>query len=372
MQSPLPIFIGIVLLGVLAVEPARAEKGDGKKADFKMQGRLGLGAETNADDRVEDVFETRLGIRTKRKKGTRVNVELRADEGSREVLINDAFADYRDKSKTHRVRGGRGKKIMGWEYEYPTADRLSIHRSLAYSYLADRALVGRDYFVSYHWFDRADEPAESSEKDSETEEVEAKTRESDLDSSVANPTFMIDPDQKWKLGASVHYDESKNAAYILDAIATLGDKWRVGAWLSMQWTRSQHRRLDTLEGVLSALFQSGKHRATAEVFAGGDPSRTLIAKFYGSGRTVSFAAAKLDYGAYFGEWNPYIVLTRLWRDLAHRGDYSDERILGIRRYLGEDFSVAAELRSAVSRSDYDLTTVPYQHETVGFIARYFF
>jgi hypothetical protein len=368
MQSPRPIPLYAVFMTVaLAAGSARAEKPDGesegKKPDFKLQGRLGLGAETNADDRVEDVFETRLGIRTKRKKGTRVNVEFRADEGSRDVLLNDAFVDYRDKSKNHRLRGGRGKKILGWEYEYPTADRLSIHRSLAYGYLEDRALVGRDYFVSYHWFDRVE---------SEAEETEAKTGESDLDSSAANPTFMIDPDQKWKLGAAIHYDESKNAAFIFDAIATLGDSWRIGAWTSLQWTRSQHSRLDTIEGVLSGLFQSGKHRAALELMGGGDPSRSLISKFYGGGRTVSFAAAKLEYGAYLGEWNPYALLTRIWRDLAHRTDHSDERVLGIRRYWGEDFSVAAELRSVVSHSEYDLTTVPYQHETVGFVARYFF
>jgi hypothetical protein len=365
----------IVLFGaLLSTVEIPVTNANAAKPDFKLQGRLGLGAETNDEDRVDDIFETRLGFRSKRQKGVRANVEVRADEGSREVLINDAFAEYQNEEKTFRIRGGRGKKILGWEYEYPTANRLSIHRSLAYQFLEDRALVGRDYFVSYQWFDRHSESngENPEEVDSDRSDSEDKTREGDLDSSAGNPTYMIDPMLHWKLGAAIHYDESKNSALIFHAITTLGSDWRIGAWLSLQRTRSQHSRVDTTEGVVSLLYQKGKHRAALELFAGDDPYRTLVDKFYGGGRSVYFTGAKAEYGAFLGPWNPFFLNTILWRDLAHGSDRAEETVVGIRRYWGEDFSLAAEVRRTRSRSDYDPTVMPYAHETVGFVARYFF
>jgi hypothetical protein len=365
----------IALFGALSVAlwlAFSATKANAAKADFKLQGRLGLGAETNDEDRVDDIFETRLGFRTKRKEGVRANVEVRADEGSREVLINDAFAEYRNEEKTHRIRGGRGKKILGWEYEYPTANRLTIHRSLAYQFLEDRALVGRDYFIAYDWFDRLPEPEKSDGDESAADDSGDKTREGDMDSSAGNPAYMIDPSQRWKLGAAVHYDESKNSAFIFHAIATLGSDWRIGSWLSFQWTRSQHSRVDTTEGVVSLLYQKGKHRAAVEFFAGDDPYRTLVDKFYGGGRSVYFAGVKAEYGAFLGPWNPFLLNTILWRDLAHGSDRAEETAAGLRRYWSEDFSLAAEVRRTRSRSNYDPTVMPYAHETVGFVARYFF
>jgi hypothetical protein len=318
-----------------------------------MQGRIGLGAESDPRGNVEDNFEVRLGFKTKRRENIRAFIELKANENSRDASVHEAFADYRTADKISRLRAGRGKKILGWEYEYSTRDRLSIHRSLAYQYLADRSSVGRDYFLEYQWrspstiVDPGDEPG-------------------------PDASLLIEPETRWKLSTSIHYDESKQAAVILSTIFTPNPIWAFGGWVSWQNVRNQFRKSDYLILVLSSLFHSGSHRAAVELFQGSDPYRTEVERFYGSGRGVHFGSIKAEYGFSLGNWNPYLVTTFIARDLAHFGDRTTEGVFGMRFFVSSDLSMAAEFKAVESVADFDLSTLSYDYTSGAFLARYYF
>lgn len=327
--------------------------------DFQIQGRLGLGAGQVQEGEIENHFETRLGFKTKRKNGARAYVELRADEGSRDVSLQDSFLDWRNDEKTSRIRAGRGKKILGWEYDYPTSDRLSIRRTLTYDFLANRQLVGRDYFIGYQW--------------TRLPPANEESPTSDLDSSVGNPAFLIDPTETLKLGADFHYNESRDSAIILSASTLPSAHLRFGAWASIQWNRGQFDEVTrSLSSMLSALFEIPGHRVAAECYFGDDPYRTQVEHSFGEGRNVRAVSLKGEYGAYLGDFNPYIVGTVLWKDLANRGDRTDERIVGLRYFFSENLNLAGEYLHRENRSTYDTTSESYSYKTFALLGRYYF
>jgi hypothetical protein len=356
------LLIPILAIGILTfLSPSAHAKGD-----FKLGGRIGLGFAVDEEDGTDDVFEMRLAMKTKRQEdGLKAYVEMKAEDGSREIDVHDAFADWRDPGERSRVRFGRGKKIMGWEYEYSTAERLGIGRSAAYRFLSERALVGRDYFVSYDWFDRSVEAAKESD-DADVEERES------LDSLIASPGDLVPANEHWKLGIAAHYDESKDLGLIVNAITSLSDDVRVGAWLSRQRTRTAHTGIYTHQATLSTMFQHGAHRGAIELFAGEDPTRTLAERRMGGERTIRFGAAKAEYGLYFGRWNPYAILTRLQRDLRHFHDRTIEVTGGLRIFLSKRLSLAGEATSTTSRSTFDPTVAPFDRTSGNIIARYYF
>jgi len=302
------------------------------KSDFKLEGRLGLGAETLASGEVKDLFQLRLNLKTKRKEGVRADIEVKANENSRELSVRDAFADYRTEDENTRVRGGRGKKILGWEYEYPYSDLMSIDHSLVYRFLEDRSIVGRDFFTEY----------------------------------------LRKISENWKLAFSAHYDESKDSALVLSAVHTPGSLWRFGLWASLQGNLNPFRKTNHLEFTLSTRYEADRHRAELEAFAGGDPYRTEIERFYGNGRRVRFAGFKGEYGLRLDSWNPYLIASLLFKDLDHTGDKSTEGIFGLRYFVTEPFQLAGEWRRVNNTSDFDSSTEPYHSDTFAFIARYYF
>lgn len=337
--------------------------------DFKLQGRLGLGAETVQEGEVENQFEMRLGIKTKRRHGARGYLEIRADEGDREVSVQDAFLDWGNEEESSRIRAGRGKKILGWEYDYSTSDRLSINRSLLYDFLANRQLVGRNYFIGYQW--TSVRPAPNGTPQGENELPESGS--SNLDSSMVNPFIMIDPSERWTLGSSFHYNESRDSAIILSATTSPSPSWRFGGWIEFQWNRGQFSdTTDSFETMFSVLYQESAHRTAVELFFGDDPYRTQVEKYYGGGRNVRAAGAKAEYGLYFGGFNPYTVATLLFKDVDHYGDRTLEVIGGLRYFFSEGLNLAAEYRHNRSTSAYDTTSEPYSYGTFAVLGRYFF
>jgi len=356
-----------VLTGLLFMDQAFAAK------DFKLQGRLGIGASSTPANELEHEFEMRLGIETKRKKRVKAVVELRADEDGREATINDAFIDWRNKAKTSRIRGGRGKKILGWEFDYSTADRLSISRSLTYDFLSNRAIVGRDYFVGYQWTKfREVEEADEDEGNEGTIEEGRKGSTSDLDSSRGDPTHLIDSTDAWKLGIDFHYNESRDSAFIASATHSLSENLRLGAWAIFQWTRGQYRVSDSTGLMTSVLYQTGIHRAEFEIFYGDDPYRTQVEKMYGPGRNIRVTSVKGGYALNVGPINPYVVGTMFWKDLDHPGDSTREGIFGLRYYLNDDLSFAGECRITKNESSFDTTSEPYLSRIYALLGRYYF
>ncbi len=350
--------IVLILACSLAI-PGWAEE---KSAKLKVQGRLGLGAESTAlQGKVENLFETRIGIKTKKIENTRAYLEVRADEGSRDVSIQDLFFDYRSDDQRSRVRAGQGKKIIGWEYDLSNSERLSLRRSLTYQYLEDRSVVGRDYFLQYQW------------RNSDLETESETTADSDLDTAVVDRNALIDPAEKVRLALAFHSTESKDMALIASAIATLTDRFRLGAWAAVHGARNSFHRTDHPQFALSALFQSGIHRGAAEAFMGGDPQRTEMERFYGGGRRVRYAALKGEYALMIlRQWSPYWVHTTLYRDLGQGGDRSQEDVLGLRLYVGNYLQIAGEFRRNENRSETDPASVPHRYDTAGVLARYYF
>lgn len=354
-----------ILPAILSVFAAEAFPSAYAKEEYNIRGRLGIGAEETKDDSVADQFEVRLGIRTKRKDRVRGYVEVKADEDDRDVKIHDAYADYKSESGASRIRAGRGKKVIGWEYEYSTADRLTIKRSAAYQYLEDRSLVGRDYFAYYQWH-------LAKKESSDDQNDENGSASYGVDASKGRPLSLIDPSEVLELGIAIHYDEAKNGAVILSAIVTPSPLWRFGLWAGAQGTRDQDGRTDTFNGALSALFQSGVHRAGAELFFGRDPFRTEIEENYGGGRNVAYGAIKAEYGFLHRGWNPFYVATVLWKDLDHRGDRTETQALGLRYYIVETLNFTLEWDRNKNISNFDPTSMPYKHSEVLFMGRYFF
>lgn len=320
-MNPAIPFAFIMLLSTVA----RAEP------DFKLDGYIALGAESDPTGKVEDLFKLRLDLKTKRENGIRIKIELKADEDSRDLSVQDAYVDYRSEDEITNIRGGRGEKTIGWEIEDPQRNRMSIRHSLAYRFLNDRLIIGKDYFLSY-------------ERDLETR----------------------------RLGFSLHYDESKNTALVLNAILKPDPGWRFGIWTTLLGMRNQFRKTNHLELALSGEYRSELHRVELELFGGGDPFRTEIERFYGDGRRVRFAIIKTGYGLYFGKWNPYLIATLLWKDLDHDGDKTTEGILGLRFFLTDALDLAGEYRRTVNTSDFDPSTLPYHADTGAFLARYYF
>lgn len=364
-----------------------------KKEEFKFGGRLGLGInQTNspADESAGAApdFEMRLQASSPRKKRFKGVVEIRAGEGNRNVNINDAFVDWRNKEKTSRVRFGRGKKILGWEYEYPTAARLSISRSKPYQYLGERNFVGRDYFISKVWIKKADQTSVAVVEDAEAvsdendanapdaagaeEEKSPRDMQTLIDSSWFDPSNLIDAEQRWKYELAGHFNEMKDISVIGSAIFTPNAQYRFGGWLTVGRTQAGSGVQGSWAATLSGLYQNHIHRIGLEVFGGTDTYRNEITMVYGDQTSYKFAAMKAEYGLYLSEWNPYAVGSYLVKDWKQLGDRTLEGIFGLRYFFEATLNIAVEgsLISAVSHTD--PTSSGYSESQAKVMARYFF
>ncbi len=348
-----------------------------KKDDFKFSGRLGVGLVNSPDenDDFKSDFEMRFQAASKRKQGYKGVLELRGDEGTRTVSIQDAFVDYKNEDKDQRVRFGRGKKILGWQWEYPTAARLTINRTQAYDFLSQRNLTGRDYFASYVWTVKQDEPPEVTVDETDADAPEEKDSISFktlTDTSYFDPDRMIDPLEKWKFEIAGHLNEADDVTLIVSAIRTLNSNLRVGAWLLGGRAQSVTQVQGIWAGTLSALYRQSIHRVEVELFSGADPYRTEINRLYGGGRPVQFAAARANYGLYLARWNPYLSADCVWKDFADRANRAYQGIAGLRYFLTPGLTLTGEGSLLTSLSGNDPTSYPFHDHEVRVLARYFF
>lgn len=386
----LRVTLTLGLLGIPLV-PAFAAKDP-----FKMQGRVGLGLEGASSEDQEKIFDLRLGFQSRRRDRIKANVELRADEDSRDVGINDAFVDYKNEEKTFRIRAGRGKKIMGWEWLYPVSARLSIHRSSVAGYMEDREFVGRDYFAEFLRIARPagaiDESADdnngkknSDDKDGDKRSdgispaegmVSARDRTAAsgdaMDSAFMGPWTVVPQDESWRAGIALHYDESGNSAFIASWIPRLNDHLRFGSWIELQRNITPAAPITTVGGMFSILYVLNEHRAALEWYAGMDPFRSEIERDFGSQKTVWASSLRAEYGYLLGKWSPYVMASFVRRDLRTWDDWTFQPLAGLRYFLLSRLDFAIEYRYSNTSVGASRFTVPEHYSAIGLMGRYYF
>lgn len=259
----------------LCAVPARADA---------FAGWIGVGGEGDGSGPAEARFEARLQYETKRYEGFEAIFEVSADATSRDVEIKDAYVDKRFESEW-RLRFGRGKKIVGWEYEDSTRERLSLERSAVYRFMAGAGLVGRDYFLSARYD---------------------------------------------AYRASLHYNEAGDAGLILSARAELSSSVLWGGWVLVQ--RDQYRQSSALSWTAATgpRVVYGRHRGVIEAFVGTDPLQSELEAAFGDGRTVYFLSGKVEYAVAIASFAPYVQGVALLADLEHAGRETLQGLFGLR------------------------------------------
>lgn len=354
---------GLLWLALIFTIPEAAAK----NKDFDFAGRIGAGFRGNYQGESKRRFEMRLQAESPRKDGVKGVVEMRGDEDTRTISVNDAFVDYRNDQKDRRVRFGRGKKILGWEWEYSTSVRLTINRSSPYDFLSERALTGRDYFLSYVWLTQKDSVVNEGEGEEVPTDLKALTN-----TSYVDPTKIIDPSQKWKYELSVHTNESDDIAIIGSVIRTFAPHWRLGGWVLAQRLRSVTEVMGVWATTASLLYQAGIHRVAVEWFAGHDPFRSELNRLYGGSRATYFTSVRGEYGAFVQKWNPYMSAAGLWNDVFIARDRLYEGILGVRYFFTPKMNVALEGMTRSSLSPRDPTQGSYSENGLQLLVRSFF
>lgn len=267
-------------------------------ASAGVQARIEVGAETDGSTAPEPRFEARLQYDTKRYKGIEAVFDVGADAQSRRIELYDAFADYRSPNGSWRAQIGRGKKVLGWEYEDSRIDRLAIERSLAYRFLQSSAMVGRDYFVSA---------------------------------------------RHGRLESSVHYDASGQLGTIFAWRARPAEGLEWGTWALLQKDVRSHLGTVTWGAVTGLKGTRQRHRWTAELLGGNDRFQTERELAYGSGARVHFLALKAEYGVRLGAVLPYVQAVALVPDLRTFGRNTLQGLVGVRYGFLDHVVLAGEL-----------------------------
>lgn len=327
-RSLLAAALGVCALLICA--PVHA----GEKAAY--YGQIGLGGRFGGAGASDVLFEGAFAATSARLNGALAVAEIHADQDAREVFLREGFFEYHKDCAPGRFRAGRGRKKMGWEYEYPASTRLGVQRTLPYSFLAERSLVGREYFAGFEWL--------------ESENCgPGKVPGGFFDSDWVDPRALIEPGHR--LGINATFTESNDYTLIAHALFSAGESWRFGAWAlgEQRHTRDVHRPLLVWSGTASALFQRGSHRAELEGFVGHDPLASLIEREKANGRgRISFLAAAVKYGFYPGAWNPYLTTSVLKQDSARPG-HTLQSLAGIRYFFQAALTLTGEFSFEAAR-----------------------
>lgn len=347
--SPVVVLFALFFMGSASAEP------------LSFDGVVGLGGRFGGSNTSKVLYETALSAATPRVEGARAVFEVAADQDARELALQEGFFDYRESCAPAQFRAGRGRKKIGWEYEHPSAARLGVQRTLPYEFLAERSLVGREYFAGFDWHLTKNERAECARG---TDPGEF------LDGQWMSPERLIDPNGRIRFGLNATFNESNDYSLLAHGLFTLSPSWRLGAWAQAQrlQTKNVHDPLYVWAGAASALFQGGIHRAELELFLGHDPLASRLEKERPTGKgNTSFAAASLGYGIYPGAWNPYLLGSFLKRDLSLTA-HAFTLASGLRFFFRPKLSLAAEFKVEALRS----ASMGAENYSGLFLGRYYF
>lgn len=344
-----------------------------KKEPFRLGGRIGVGFQSTTATTTPERFEMRLEAKTRRKKGYRGVVELRADSGSPNVSMNDVYIDGKLGDGSHRFRAGRGRKILGWEYEYPTPWRLTIDRGPVYQFMNSRALVGRDYFFRYEKQLVAEEE-EDDEKKNDDPDADPKPMILDINAPETEAYARAQAEPS-RIRLSFHFNESEDAAVIAATIFKLSREWTIGFWGLFQQNRLDvGAKLYTWSAATSLIWAKNNQRAALEFFPGVDPQQTEVEKTFSNGRRVYYFGTEAAYAIRIGDFQPYTEVSALLRDLERTQNHQYQILFGLRYFCMESMSIALQQEKIWDKT-VDGTTGDFDEQDYArtiFILRYYF
>ncbi len=363
--------LAILILPGVAALPFPAY---GKNPGIQFGGTLGFGANTTTrQGNVEEDYELKIEAKSKRWKGFAAMLELRTDEDSRALTIQDTYIDGKFANGESRVRFGRGRRVLGWEYENPTSRRLSIGRTAISDFMSIRGLAGRDFFARYVWTGISSRAEGDLHREEGTLDSLSEGTSSPPSATDSGGAYLrLEDEAPLTLSGAVHYNETADSAVILGGFACPDENWRFGAWVLIQRSQLPTRAMGSWGGVLSSLYQPGRHRVELEFFSGKDPYRSEVELSYGDGRPVSYWASRLAYGYQFGPVLPYFVGSYISRDWNHPEDRTFQRILGLKFFFNPALSISGEFDTTTNVSISDPTSVSYARNEIRIFSRYFF
>lgn len=303
-----------LLVGLIGTSLAHAKL---KVEDFRLDGRLDFGIRDGLKESSDEIYDLEIDLETKRKNGNKLVMEFESNSETNQFILLEGYVD-RELENENRFLFGKGKKILGFEYENPTRKRLAVSRSLMYQFVEDFAFVGYDYFAAYEW--RVADPS----KEGSTKEVSR---------------------------VSLHSNQSEDFGIIYSHNFTPFSEWRNMIWTLLQADKA--RRDYQLVGMIVAGSEkrTDTEHITFEIFYGKDPAQSEFERDFDNKEDVFFAGAKAEYGLLVAEdLFPYTQVTYLAQRLDESGYDLLQALLGLRYILDEDLSVAFEFDGLQSSS----------------------
>lgn len=224
--------------------------------------------------------EVQVKLKTKRRRGTRAVVKIEGRYYDRDLYIKDAYLDH-SVNHAHRLRLGIDKKTLGLEYEEPSRERLTLHRSHVYQRLETLGLVGRQ--LEFRWLTRP-----------------------------------VDGEAGMYADLSAGMDGSRNQNALGSLRYRLGSfGW--GGWALIERHRIEHTYLPVWAAVCSWWVDTGAIRVATELFAGTDALATEFERTHGDGHTVAFYGPRAEVAlrvALTEHWSlePFVQGSLLARD----------------------------------------------------------
>lgn len=278
------------------------------------------------------LFDSRLEAKFRASPNIRAKIEAGADQDERKFELKDAFLEVRRRCGPHRFKAGRDRKVLGWHYEHPAAQRIGIDLDPPNAFLNERSFTIRDYFVSWDW---------------------SKVKESCPDpggeEKRRHPMSVLAGSKRARAGAAFFFSQSNDYSLLAHSLIRVGESWAFGGWIAVdaRETKNPHEPLYLWAAAFSVLFEKGVHRAELEGFAGKDPLASELARERGEAQ-VGFAATSARYALLLGLWNPYLTASFLSQDTSVKM-HVISAIAGLRYFFEPHLSVAAELRDEMWR-----------------------